>query len=157
MSLPAVVGVFCRSNLKTTGEIEKVSELGVGVAHSDADKGFPLVTPDELQGGAGFFPVFHQQIEGEGTTEYIGFGNPFCRGKILKATAEAIREANLQTCRTHRPFRKQHPDHTGKTRLDYGSLAPRYLKGGAEVDAWERQTRSTILAGAPGCQSGGVR
>jgi hypothetical protein len=51
--------VFCRSNLKTTGEIEKVSELGAGIAHSDADQGFPLVTPDELQGGSGFFPVLH--------------------------------------------------------------------------------------------------
>ena len=33
VSLPAVIGVFCRSNLKTTGEIKKVSELGVWVAH----------------------------------------------------------------------------------------------------------------------------
>ena len=62
---------------KTTGEIKKGPQLGVGVAHSDADQGFPLVTPDELQGGAGLFPVLHQQIEGEGTTEDISFGNPF--------------------------------------------------------------------------------
>ena len=41
-------------------KIEKGSEVGIGIAHSDADQGLSLVIFDELKCGACFFTVLHQ-------------------------------------------------------------------------------------------------
>ena len=55
--LPAVIRVFCASDLNTTGEIQERLEISIGITHSDADKSFPLVVLDELEGGSPLFPL----------------------------------------------------------------------------------------------------
>ena len=55
--LPAFIGVFCASDLNTTGEIQERFEISIGIAHSDADESFPLVVLDELEGGSPLFPL----------------------------------------------------------------------------------------------------
>ena len=57
MPLPAVIRVFCSSDLNTTGEIQERLEISIGITHLDADKGFPLVILDELEGGSPLFPL----------------------------------------------------------------------------------------------------
>ena len=60
VTLPSVFGMFSCTDLYTPREIEKGSEVGIGIAHSDADQGLSLVIFDELKCGACFFTVLHQ-------------------------------------------------------------------------------------------------
>jgi hypothetical protein len=52
--------MFSCTDLYTPREIEKGSEVGIGIAHSNADQGLSLVIFDELKCGACFFTVLHQ-------------------------------------------------------------------------------------------------